>query len=129
MGCAVLRCDRPLGKAYEPKIEPHGQRIERIVCQEHGARIEAGDPWLFDGTDNVIYMDADLDATGLRLIESASSSSNMDALNGVEPLIRLQLGLAKFGRAADEEATLLLRRRDAQAVVALLRDHLEGEDL
>jgi hypothetical protein len=88
------------------------------VCGAHHAAMEAGDPWLFDGTERVFYVGADLRARGLRRVTGISVQATRDRLNDLDGLQVLTIFYATVGSDDPDDSIELVMDRHLQAYVA-----------
>jgi hypothetical protein len=70
MACRVLRCTAPVRHVLSVNPDPEAPAFEAGVCDEHSARIEAGDPWRWSDQDDRILMGTDLDSGGELVFDS-----------------------------------------------------------
>ena len=57
--CQVLRCPEPATRNF---VIDQGERglFETIVCERHAAALKAGEQYVYNSVENVIYMGQDV---------------------------------------------------------------------
>jgi len=61
--CQVLRCQERAARNF---VIDQGERglFEALVCEAHAAALKAGERYVYNSTENVIYMGQDVPPTG-----------------------------------------------------------------
>lgn len=120
--CAVIRCSRPAAAVRIMSL-PDTVLLEEVVCAEHNAAMDAGEPWYWNAKDDrgVIYMGSDLQAEGVRILSDMGFSGSMDRASGInERHTRFTISHTDLAGSDEQRLDLLLTGPQARELAEWL---------